>query len=336
MPNATGREQKVFGLYALLGTLTAVAALLLLFPSWTFSQVAGPRHWNAIAAFAITAMLCDAWSLRTSFANVISSIVFVPLFASVALLDHPLPMLIGGLSASMVETFVRRKPAIRVWFNTVQFMVAVGLGTLVYHALGGMTNSDQFTFSFFPFVGLVATFFIVNQGSVALAVAYSSGVSIHESWERIGAARLYDVLASSLAILLVFLYVKLQLFGLALLVLPLFLVRQLYQMNLQLQAEMEEKLELMVKAMEARDPYTSGHSRRVAEYASALARELGLNSRDVGVIKRAALLHDVGKIYEEFAPILRKASKLSPEERLVMRSHVIRSAELVGTVGRLR
>src|SRR6266511_990504 len=104
MPNATGREQKVFGLYALLGTLTAVAALLLLFPSWTFSQVAGPRHWNAIAAFAITAML------------------------------------FGGLSASMVETFVRRKPAIRVWFNTVQFMVAVGLGTLVYHALGGMTN----------------------------------------------------------------------------------------------------------------------------------------------------------------------------------------------------
>jgi len=74
----------------------------------------------------------------------------------------------------------------------------------------------------------------------------------------------------------------------------------------------------------------------VAEYASALARDLGLNARDVDVIKRAALLHDVGKIYEEFAPILRKASKLSPEERIVMRSHVVRSAELVATVARLR
>jgi len=124
--------------------------------------------------------------------------------------------------------------------------------------------------------------------------------------------------------------------GFAILILPLFLVRQLYQMNLQLQSELEEKLELMVKSYGSQGSYTSGHSRRVAEYALALARDLGLNTRDVDVIKRAALLHDVGKIYEEFAPILRKASKLSPEERIVMRTHVVRSAELVATVARLR
>src|SRR5947207_14677811 len=124
-------------------------------------------------------------------------------------------------------------------------MVLTGLGGFVYHALGGISGIEQFSFSLLPVAGLAATFFVINQGSVALAVAYSSGVSIHESWERIGGgARLYDVLASSLAILLVFLYVKLQLVGLAILILPLFLVRQLYQMNLQLQSELEEKLEL--------------------------------------------------------------------------------------------
>lgn len=337
MTNVAAREPKSFGLYALLAALTAAAVLLFVVPGWDFSLLAGPKLRNAVTAFTITAMLCDAWFLRISFANVISSVVFVPLFASVALFDHPIPMLISGLSTAIVEAFVRRKSAIRVWFNAVQFMVAIGLGTLVYHALGGVSSIDDFSFSLLPFAALVTVFFVVNQGSVALAVAFSTGVSLRESWDRIaGGARLYDVLASSLAVLLVFLYVKLQLVGLAILVLPLFLVRQLYQMNLQLQSELEEKLELMVKAMEARDPYTSGHSRRVAEYASALARDLGLNARDVDVIKRAALLHDVGKIYEEFAPILRKASKLSPEERIVMRSHVVRSAELVGTVARLR
>src|SRR5204862_64104 len=81
-----------------------------------------------------------------------------------------------------------------------------------------------------------------------------------------------DLLSSTLAVLLVFLYVKLQLLGLAILVFPLFLVRQLYQMNFQMQLELEEKLELMVKAMEARDPYTSGHSLRVSEYAMATDR----------------------------------------------------------------
>ena len=321
----------------MIAVFTAVAGALLVVPSWVIPDTSSARQWNAIAALTITAILCDAWFLRISFANIYSSVVFVPLFASVALFDHPVPTLISGVSAAIVETLVRRKPLIRVWFNTTQFMVALGLGALVYRTLGGTSSVEVFSFSFLPFVGLVATFFIVNQGSVALAVAYSSGVSVRESWDRIGGgARLYDVLASSLSVLLVFLYVKLQLVGLALLILPLFLVRQLYQMNLQLQTELEEKLELMVKAMEARDPYTSGHSRRVAEYASALARDLGLNARDVDVIKRAALLHDVGKIYEEFAPILRKESKLSPEERIVMQSHVVRSAELVGTVARLR
>jgi len=130
--------------------------------------------------------------------------------------------------------------------------------------------------------------------------------------------------------------VKLQLLGLVILVFPLFLVRQLYQMNLQLQEELEEKLELMVKAMEARDPYTSGHSRRVSEYALAIARELKLPANELDSIKRAALLHDVGKIYEEFAPLLRKEGKLTPEERMTMQSHVIRSAELVSTATRLR
>src|SRR2546429_1667157 len=103
-----------------------------------------------------------------------------------------------------------------------------------------------------------------------------------------------------------------------------------------MQLELEEKLELMVKAMEARDPYTSGHSLRVSEYALAIARELRLSANDVDEIKRAALLHDVGKIYEEFAPLLRKEGKLTPEEKMTMQTHVTRSAQLVATAARLR
>jgi len=337
MHNPAQQQVHRIKLYTLLVALTGAAVGLLFAQTWVFPATATPVSWNAIAAFAVTAILCDAWFLRIGFANVYSSIVFVPLFASVVLLTHPFPVLISGGSALIAEAFVRRKPAIRVWFNTAQLMVAIGLGRLVYRSMGGTSSLNEFSFSVVPFAGLVLTFFIVNQGSVALAVAFSSGVSVRESLDRIGGgARLYDVLASSLAILLAFLYVKLQLVGLAILLLPLFLVRQLYQMNLQLQTEMEEKLELMVKAMEARDPYTSGHSRRVAEYSSALARELGMGARDQDNIRRAALLHDVGKIYEEFAPILRKEARLSPEERIVMQTHVLRSAELVATVGRLR
>ncbi|MDH5805259.1 MAG: HD-GYP domain-containing protein, partial [Gemmatimonadota bacterium] len=83
-------------------------------------------------------------------------------------------------------------------------------------------------------------------------------------------------------------------------------------------------------------PYTSGHSVRVSTLARAVAEELGLSSRRIDSIATAALLHDVGKIYEEFAPILRKESKLTPEEMKVMQSHPVRGADLIRTVNSLQ
>src|SRR5204863_9166744 len=121
---------------------------------------------------------------------------------------------------------------------------------------------------------------------------------------------------------------KSQLLGLAVLVVPLFFVCHMYQMNLQLERANKELLELMVKAIEARAPYTSGHSVRVAKYAKALARDLSLSAKQIDSIGNAALMHDVGKIYEEFAPVLRKEGRLTPEERMLMRRHPVRSAEL--------
>ena len=332
-----GRQSfEPFRIYALVGVVTLAAAYLLLGPEWQVPSMSS-AFWNGVIAFTLLGIACDTAFLRISFANVSSSVGFIPFIGSVLVFPHPWPMLIAGATAVVVDSSVRRKPMIRVWYNTAQYMLAVGLGGAVYASLGGPVTMGIFSFKLIPFVGLVATFFIVNSGSVTLAVALSTGVSVRESWSRIvGGALLYDFLSSSLAVLLVFLYVNLTFAGLALLLLPLFFVRRLHQMNLQLEEENKEKLELMVKAIEARDPYTSGHSVRVSEYARSIARELGLSAKQVDHISTAALLHDVGKIYEEFAVLLRKDGKLTPEERITMQSHAVRSAELVGTVRSLR
>jgi putative nucleotidyltransferase with HDIG domain len=334
-------------IYALVGLVSVAAVSLLVLRGWEAPGPFPSKFWNALAAFAILGIICDSFSSRLPFAKVSTSVGFIPFIASVALFSHPWPMLVAGATGFVVEALVRHKPAVKVWFNTAQYMLATGLGSLVYvslggHALlnvslGGVVSLDAFDFALIPFAALVFTFFVVNHGSVALAVSISSDVSLGEAWDRIGKdAIATDLLSSTLAILLVFLYARLELTGIAILIFPLFLVRQLYQMNQQLQEELEEKLELMVKAMEARDPYTSGHSRRVSEYALAIARELRLPARDLDGIKRAALLHDVGKIYEEFAPLLRKEGKLTAEEMMTMQTHVTRSAQLVATATRLR
>ncbi len=324
-------------IYALVALVSVAACWLLVSRTWFNPSDSALTNWNGLVAFAALAILCDTSFLRISFANISSSVAFVPFVASVTLFDHPWPMLISGLTGVTVEAFVRKKPLLKVWFNTAQYMLAVGLAAEVYKSLGGVRLDDQFQFHVLPFVALVATYFLVNSGSVALASAISSGVPVREAWSRIvGGSLLYDVFASSLSILLAFLYIRFQLVGLALLVIPLFFVRHMYQMNLQLERVNKELLELMVKAIEARDPYTSGHSLRVSEYARSIARDLGLSTKQVDQVESTALLHDVGKIYEEFAPLLRKEGKLTPDERMLMQRHPSRSAELASTIAEFR
>ena len=339
MSEGTQRRARV-GFYLLTAVVSVAAAAVLFAPEWSFPTAAQTKYWNGLVAFALLGIACDSSFLlltRITSANVRSSVAFIPLLAAVLLFPHPWPMLLSGLTALTVEVFIRRKPLERVWFNTAQYMFAVGAGGLVYRALGGAIGLDAFSFALVPFAALVATFFVANQGAVSLAVASWGGVSVWESWARIaGGSLFYDFISSSLAVLLAFLYIELQVIGLAILILPLFFVRHMYQMNLQVERVNRELLELMVKAIEARDPYTSGHSLRVSEYARHIARESGLAAKYVDQIGTAALLHDVGKIYEEFAPLLRKEGRLTPEERMLMQAHPVRSADLVGTIAEFR
>ncbi|OLB52153.1 MAG: hypothetical protein AUI08_01405 [Gemmatimonadetes bacterium 13_2_20CM_2_65_7] len=324
----------------LLVAISVVTGALLFLQEWYVPPTTNSTYWNGLIAFGLLGIACDSSFLpisRISFARLGTSVAFIPFIASVLLFAHPWPMVASGLSAVVAQTVVRRKPFLRVWFNTAQYMLAVGLGSLAYQSLSGPVGFERFDFDLLPFAGLVLVFFAVNQAAISMALRLTSDVSLPEIWARlVGKSLVYDLISSSLAILLAFLFIKLQVLGLAVLVLPLFFVRHMYQMNLQVEQVNRELLELMVKAIEARDPYTSGHSLRVAEYARSVARELGLNTKHVDDIATAALLHDVGKIHEDFAPLLRKQGRLTPEERMIMQGHPVRSAELVGTIAEFR
>jgi HD-GYP domain-containing protein (c-di-GMP phosphodiesterase class II) len=91
----------------------------------------------------------------------------------------------------------------------------------------------------------------------------------------------------------------------------------------------------MVAAIELRDPYTSGHSQRVAEYSATIARAIGLTRKQIDRVSVAALLHDVGKIDERFAAILQKPGRLTDEERAIIELHPVISEELVSRVSGL-
>ncbi|MBO8166406.1 MAG: transporter substrate-binding domain-containing protein [Kosmotoga sp.] len=83
----------------------------------------------------------------------------------------------------------------------------------------------------------------------------------------------------------------------------------------------EEVIYALVRALETGDPYTSGHSVRVANYAIMLGKRLNLNEDELNTLKWAALLHDIGKIGVP-REILLKTGKLNAYELQIIREHV--------------
>ncbi len=90
----------------------------------------------------------------------------------------------------------------------------------------------------------------------------------------------------------------------------------------------------LAEAVDAKDPYTRGHSYRVARYAGDLARRVELPAEVVDLIYTAATLHDVGKIGVPDA-ILQKQERLDQDERLVMEEHPALGERIISRVPQL-
>ncbi len=87
-----------------------------------------------------------------------------------------------------------------------------------------------------------------------------------------------------------------------------------------LRQSLEQSIQTIAAIVEARDPYTAGHQRRVAELATAIAREMALTEDQVNAIYFAAIIHDLGKIHIP-AEILSKPSKLNDIEFMLVKTH---------------
>jgi putative nucleotidyltransferase with HDIG domain len=102
-------------------------------------------------------------------------------------------------------------------------------------------------------------------------------------------------------------------------------VRDLYQ---RLQRSIGQSLLGLANAIEAKDPYTRGHSERVGAWSRRIALRLRLSPAEVETVAQAGLLHDIGKIGVP-EPVLRKHGPLDAAEWVVMRRHPVTGAQIV-------
>lgn len=342
--------------YVLITALLALGALLLvdwsaLQPFFAGDSSTGLSGYKVHPGVGLLALMLLGLSAETGTLTITvvksagstSSIIFLPLLVSIVLFGPEATVLFIAVSGVTAEFLLRKKAFIRAVFNSSQYVLSTFIAGMAWaqfntRALGVPTATGDFPepdylITTVAFVAFGFVFLILNHGAVSLAIALNERVTLRKVWlglvGRTGTNLALDFLVSPIAIAVALLYLQLGVPGLFLIVLPLLFIRQAYLRILELERANRDLLTALVKAIETRDPYTSGHSLRVASLAVRIADAMGFSLRKQKEIERAAMLHDIGKIESTYTEILSKPSGLTPEEREVIQSHVLKGVEVL-------
>ncbi|WP_024119690.1 HD-GYP domain-containing protein [Thermus thermophilus] len=222
-------------------------------------------------------------------------------------------------------------------FNRSQDALATAFAALTWHLL---QNNHVFLgpWDLTAGVGIAAAslvFFAINTTLVTTIIHLANNVPWREVWRKNSAwiATSY-LLLSPIALLLARAY-ETPLLGnwggwtVLFFLIPLYYSRFYWDEKVRLEQAFDTTLELLMNALEAKDPMTRLHSERVADIARDLARKVKDGDEAYAqAIYRAARLHDIGKIAIPEAVLLKPGS-LTPEEFALIQSHTTKGAELL-------
>ena len=254
------------------------------------------------------------------------------------------------------------------WYYVCFNIGALSLASLAAAAVFSIGSSDTPTGELvIAAAGLVAggAYFVVNTGLLSGAMALEG----HDKWRGVWNERFSWLLPHYVAFgavggAIALAYSAIGLYGLAVFVLPLFLMRKtmatylghtekstkklrkaaetirqqnvsLEQANRLLKERSTAAMESLSATVDARDAYTAGHSRRVQQLALAIGRELGLSQAELDLLGHAALFHDIGKLAIPDSILLKPAS-LTPDEWALMQRHADEGARIIDRLGFLQ
>lgn len=226
------------------------------------------------------------------------------------------------------DGFIRRRPFLRVCFNSASMAFSAGIAGWIFHVL---PLSDDLTSPLFLLPALLShvVFSAINMGLLAVVISLSESRRIAEVLQPIFTWHfLSGVVAAPLSCFLIFSYEQAGLWSLVLFGIPLFIVYQTHRLFEEMKSAHKETVAALTTALEADEPYTHGHSYRVAQYAVAIGRRMGLSGRELENLEYAGLLHDIGKIAIT-NEIVCKPARLTKEEFDILSAHPAIGGEIV-------
>lgn len=244
-------------------------------------------------------------------------------------------MIMEVVGVTVGEGFIKRRPLKKLLYNVPAVALPAGLAGLVYHALPW---SDQLRSPLFLLPALVSylVFSAANTGLFAVVLWLSEGRSLRSVLGQVFDWHFFSgMLSAPLSAFMIFSYQFAGLWSLVLFSIPMIIVHQAHRLFEDMRESHKNTVAALTTALEADEPYTHGHSYRVAQYAVAIGRRMGMSARELETLEYAGMLHDIGKIAIT-NDIVCKPARLTKDEFDILSSHPVIGGEIVEQMKFLR
>ena len=312
-------------------TVSSITLFIYLTPSLpSFSNI-----WLAILFFVIISIFAEFIPVDLPVGGVIS-IGFPIDFVLILVYGPALAMLITALGALIGEIIERKVSWYKIIFNTSQYALTAGIAGIAYQQAGGVVGAQNIFRFILPATLCALTYCIVNITFFVMVVSFAQNVRIKKIWRTSIKEMIPSYIAEApMGFLMAIVYTEVGIVGILLFFLPLLLARRSFELYTKMRKVYLDTIRALAAAIDAKDPYTKGHSERVSEMSVVLAQELNLSDNYIENIEYTALLHDIGKIGIDDS-ILGKKGSLTDQEFDKIKEHTIMGANIIQPVDFLK
>ena len=255
---------------------------------------------------------------------------FAPVVAAMSLGGPIVAGLVALVGATQVREVRRQAP----WYGVLANHAGItGPAIISAYALSLVPSRSNLVVDFVATTLAASLFFSLSVLQAALIISTRNGEPI---WKllRVGAGGYVSMLAlAPVAWLMAQVYV-IAWWSVLLFAVPLYTTRLAYQRFVEVREMFTETVGSLAEAVDKRDTFTSGHSRRVQVIAVDIGKEMKLSDNDLEALEWGGLLHDIGKIGVPDSVLL-KQERLTREERMTMNAHPVLGAQIIAPVKRL-
>jgi len=242
--------------------------------------------------------------------------------ASLIIFGPSTAIIVTFISIFNIREFLKRIPYYRHIFNAGQYLIAMGAASLLFELIYDRSEAFFFDARNIGFILAAAyMFFFLNTMLTAGAISISEGINLGNVWVFNFAWLVpFQLFLAAMAIAISFLYIQYSPFTLLFTSLPLMIAQYTYLLRVKERRALLASILQIVKIMEAKDPYTAGHSMRVAEYSEKIARKMKMNEYDTELLVNLANLHDLGKIQVDLS-VLNKPGNFTKSDWEEVKKH---------------